>query len=414
MLNSLISRSADLTELVRTGYRLEIRGAYLLVQGIPYIREDGEIKAGDIVTSLDLVEGEAGEETSPPSDHTVWWTGEVPHRANGESMEEYLSCGSWHNGHDLGEGIRVYMRWSRKPKEGGKTRGYRDYLEKIGTYVDEVGGQAESKQPGVLEAARAGWEPSCKSNSRFHYIDTNSYRNGTKGIEEKIEDQVVAVIGTGGTGSYLVDILAKTNVKEVHLYDDDVMKVHNAFRVAGAARIGELGGRKLKVDWHNERYAAVRKEGLHIHRTQVDGANLECLRSYSTVFIAVDKLSKRRRIQQECSEMGIWHFAVGIGLEIEGDQNDQIGGMVKVESNYEVVARDAESAKGSDLPHNNLNDVYGSNIQTVELNMLGAALAIAEWKAKAGIYRNERDLGNDSTIYSVTTGRIEATRKSNR
>ena len=31
----------------------------------------------------------------------------------------------------------------------------------------------------------------------------------------------VAVIGLGGTGSYLLDALAKCPVAEIHLYDDD-------------------------------------------------------------------------------------------------------------------------------------------------------------------------------------------------
>ena len=57
------------------------------------------------------------------------------------------------------------------------------------------------------------------------------------------------------------------------------------------------------------------------------------------------------------------------------------------------------------------DDVYGSNIQTAELNMLSAALAIVEWKAIRGIYRSERDDGVDTVIYSATTGRILTTKK---
>ena len=50
------------------------------------------------------------------------------------------------------------------------------------------------------------------------------------------------------------------------------------------------------------------------------------------------------------------------------------------------------------------DNVCDSNIQTAELNMLGAALAITEWKAVRGIYRSDRDKWKDSTIYSVSTG----------
>ena len=158
------------------------------------------------MTSLEL----AGHATTAPSDHTVWWTGDVPFRADGRSMEKYLSCARWEQGHDLGEGITVYMQWSRKPVASGTMRGYSDYEEKITTYVEEVGGQADAKYPGVLKAAKSGHSPTIEINSRFKYLDTNAYRYGIKGIESRIEGEIVAIIGVGGTGSYLMDILAKT------------------------------------------------------------------------------------------------------------------------------------------------------------------------------------------------------------
>ena len=38
----------------------------------------------------------------------------------------------------------------KKPKSEGGNRGYKDYYEKIETYVEEVGGEAEAKRPGIL------------------------------------------------------------------------------------------------------------------------------------------------------------------------------------------------------------------------------------------------------------------------
>ena len=413
MCTSLISRNDDLSALNKAGYHLEIRGLYLLVHGIPYINESGEIQSADIVTHLD-VSGATGEEnTLPPSDHTVWWTGGIPHRADGRSMEQFLTCGKWEQGHSIGEGITVHMQWSRKPKEAGRSRGYCDYYEKIVTYVAEVAGEADGLRPGILGAARQGGEPAVasKATSRFAYIDSSSYRNGTKGIESRIEDEVVAVIGVGGTGSYLVDVLAKTNIKELHLFDDDVMKIHNAFRVAGAAREGELDGQKTKLDWHIERYRNVRIEGLHQHDMRLTLENLDELRSCSTVFIAVDNLQVRRMIQRACSKMGILHLSVGIGLEVEGENNDKIGGMVKVETNFHVGNRGLEAFEAFDEPENKEDNVYRSNIQTAEANMLGAAVAIAEWKARRGVYRNERDESNDTVMYSLSTGEINVDQK---
>ena len=414
MSNSLISRSPDLSALAKAGYSLEVRGAYLLVQRIPYVGIDGEIGFGNIVTNLDVI-GSIGEEvTTQPSDHTVWWTGNIPYTASGESMEQYLTCQKWPGGRDIGEGITVYMRWSRKPRQGGQARGYKDYLEKLRTYIEEVGGQAEGKRPGVLEAARSGGNPRVISSSRFAYIDTNPYRNGTKGIESRIEEEIVAVLGVGGTGSYLVDVLAKTNIKELHLYDDDVIKVHNAFRVAGAARVSELNGKKSKLEWHKERYQVVRVKGLQLHHMKLDDDDLSSLSAYTTVFIAVDDLESRRKIQRACVAMGILHVSVGIGLELEGLNDDQIGGMVKIETDFDPGAPKGHIHDNPRDGRADANNVYSSNIQTAELNMLGAALAIAEWKAKRKIYRDERDEDNDTTIYSVTTGEINVGRKGGR
>ena len=43
----------------------------------------------------------------------------------------------------------------------------------------------------------------------------------------------MAVIGLGGTGSYLIDFLVKTPVKEIRAFDPDRFFVHNAFRSPG-------------------------------------------------------------------------------------------------------------------------------------------------------------------------------------
>ena len=189
------------------------------------------------------------------------------------------------------------------------------------------------------------------------------------------------------------------------MYDDDVLEQHNAFRIAGAARIEELGSGKSKVEWHRERYAAVREDGIYAYQKRIDDQTLQDIDRFTTVFIAVDKLSIRRKIQNRCNELGVLHISVGIGLEVEGDNNDQIGGMVKVETQYKSKERGETNHANEDKREEGVENIYG-NIQTSELNMLVAALAITEWKVRKGIYRNERKVGIDSVIYSVSTGRI--------
>lgn len=64
----------------------------------------------------------------------------------------------------------------------------------------------------------------------FQYIDTNSSRANIEMINMKLERQKIAIIGLGGTGAYILDMVAKTPVKEIHLFDGDSFDQHNAFR----------------------------------------------------------------------------------------------------------------------------------------------------------------------------------------
>src|SRR5438445_712509 len=70
----------------------------------------------------------------------------------------------------------------------------------------------------------------------------------------------VVIIGLGGTGSYILDLVAKTPVQAIHLYDGDVMLTHNAFRSPGAPTIEELEKRLRKVDYLEAKYDAMHRQ----------------------------------------------------------------------------------------------------------------------------------------------------------
>ena len=75
--------------------------------------------------------------------------------------------------------------------------------------------------------------------SPFHYAD-NGVAPGLVEVTRRLELEKLAIIGLGGTGSYILDLVAKTPVKEIHLFDDDVLLNHNAFRAPGAPSLTEL------------------------------------------------------------------------------------------------------------------------------------------------------------------------------
>ena len=83
----------------------------------------------------------------------------------------------------------------------------------------------------------------------FNYIDSNSSRANIYQLNSKFKGQRVAIIGLGGTGSYILDLVAKTPVEEILLFDSDEFLQHNAFRAPGAASIETLNKRLKKVDY---------------------------------------------------------------------------------------------------------------------------------------------------------------------
>lgn len=76
--------------------------------------------------------------------------------------------------------------------------------------------------------------------SVFNYLDTAS----------TLRTRSLASLGTGGTGGgYILDLVAKTPVREIRLFDDDDFLSHNAFRVSGAPSLEELRDAPNKVHY---------------------------------------------------------------------------------------------------------------------------------------------------------------------
>ena len=55
----------------------------------------------------------------------------------------------------------------------------------------------------------------------FKIPNTFETRAAIGPVQDRIRQQRVAIIGLGGTGAYVLDLIAKTPVKEIHLLDAD-------------------------------------------------------------------------------------------------------------------------------------------------------------------------------------------------
>src|SRR5439155_2023452 len=123
-------------------------------------------------------------------------------------------------------------------------------------------------------------------DSPFNYIDTASARADINMISRKLAVEKLAIVGLGGTGSYLLDLLAKTPAKEIHLFDGDKFSSHNAFRAPGAALKEDLQKQPFKVDYFKAIYG-VMHNGIIAHAEHVTPSNVEQLRGMSCVFLCM-------------------------------------------------------------------------------------------------------------------------------
>jgi tRNA A37 threonylcarbamoyladenosine dehydratase len=218
-------------------------------------------------------------------------------------------------------------------------------------------------------------------DSVFQYFDTNSSRANIALINAKFEGQRIGIIGLGGTGAYILDLVAKTQVREIHLFDGDEFLQHNAFRSPGAVSSEQLNQKMLKVDYYAEIYGKMHK-GIIAHPQYIDSNNTVQLNQMSYVFLCVDKNRVRKEIMDYLLIKNIPFIDVGLGVNIV---DDKLIGTVRVTTgtslkNDHLVNR----VSGEDSDDNE----YATNIQIADLNALNAVMAVMKWKKMTGFYQD--------------------------
>ena len=235
-------------------------------------------------------------------------------------------------------------------------------------------------------------------NSPLVYADTNSGRAYIVGINERMRGKKVAIVGVGGTGSYLLDHLAKTCVDQIHLYDDDDFNTHNAYRAPGVPTREELNELMSKVDYYYRRYSGFHK-GIVPHKVRVKPDNFSELDDMDMVFICVDSVSARNLIAGYLMEKGKPFIDSGMGLE---KANDQLVGQVRVTTGLPSHYLHIKEAFGESTID---DDIYASNIQLSELNCLAANLMLIKWKRMIGIYNDQAEHDFNS-VYSIGSNKV--------
>jgi hypothetical protein len=361
--------SPDLKRLRDEGYFVQCRGGLLIMREVPYVDAQRTVRTGSLISSLTM----AGDVTRPPDTHVVHFDGEFPCRADGTPIKEIAHQSQDFN---LGNGVTAKHSFSSKPAGG-----YADYYQKMTTYAAILSGPAAVLKPGVT--ARTFRTPEDEEDSMFVYTETASDRVGIGALTQLFTTQKIAIIGVGGTGAYVLDLVAKTPVREIRLIDGDEFLQHNAFRAPGAASIDVLREAPKKVDYLKSIYERMHR-GISAHAVAISQDNLHLLDGITFAFICMDAGEAKRLVVQKLEALGVAFVDVGMGLELV---DGSLGGILRLTastpSQRDHVHNGRIAFKGGDEA-----DLYASNIQVADLNALNAALAVLKWKKLCGFYRD--------------------------
>ena len=379
MSSTLVVLSPDLTQLIEEEYDIEVRGENLVVHHVPFVNSAGAVEFGILVSELTT----NGERTVQPGRHEMWLVGGVPYDHLGQKIRIVNS----EDPHDFGGGLVAACSMS------GKVHGQppANYYDKVSNYVQILSQCARAIDPNATYKDFPPRESNAEE-SVFRYHDAATSRAGLNVVTAKLRLAKVAIVGLGGTGSYILDLVAKTPVEELHLYDDDALLAHNAFRSPGAASLGELRDSPLKVDYLFDQYDPMRRN-IIVHREKVTADNAAELREMTFVFLAMDAGPEKKSIIDELEAARVPFVDSGMGVQ---RQDNLLRGKLRVtagaDGHYTHIPRR--------VSFGNVNeDEYDWNIQTADLNMMNAAMAVIRWKKMFGYYADEK--GEFHSTYTV-------------
>ena len=377
------SHNPDVQRLQDEGYGVQFRAGHLLVS-TPYVNAHCDVKWGYIVSTFEPI-----DVPSRPDIHVAYFMGETvedyPCDSDGTRLDSLVYQ---HGPVDLGQGLIATCGFSQRP--ANSRNDYENYFDKMSTYVGMMQAHAQAVD-GTISYRQYPPIVAAPEESVFQYEDEATTHARIGAVVDKIRGLRIAIVGLGGSGSYVLDAVAKTPVSEIHLFDDDILLKHNAFRSPGAATLDELNARLKKVEYYSAKYTAMHRHVLpHVER--ITAGNVQELTDFDFIFISVDAGPDKRAIFEALRKANIPFVDTGMGIYQRGSS---IGGLVRTSSSLPTQADPDWIMVGGEISFvDDVDDGYAQNIQIVELNMLNAAIAVIKWKQYFKFYF---DLENEYT-----------------
>jgi len=372
VLIELANHNDDIRRLLEKGYALRVDGPHLVVRDIPYLDSQQALQSGAIVTKLVFIDKVRVKQ----DDHQVYFAGSAPYGLNGQPVPN-LAGGPITIALSKTD-VVVQRSFSNKPKDG-----FPNFFDKIEHYVRVISGPAIERYKATPLTFRVDTEVAAGSVFKFHDTLTSLAEIGD--LAALFKDEVIAIIGLGGTGCYVLDYMVKTPVKEIRGFDGDAYHVHNAFRSPGRLDEADLGNGKAEV--YQPRYDNFR-HGLMLHQKYIDRTSVADLAGVTFAFVCVDKGSARAEIFDLLTSLRIPFIDVGMGLN---RKQGALSGTIRATYYSAENAANVRNLKLAEMV-DDPDDIYRRNVQISELNALNAAVAVILYKQLIDFYVNDNKL----------------------
>jgi len=236
-----------------------------------------------------------------------------------------------------------------------------------------------------------------------------------------LRDLRVAVIGCSGTGSFVIELLARLMVGELVLVDDDLVELKNLNRIVGAAT-ADVGVPKVEVLARNIKNMGL-GTSVEAHATEL--GDLHTLRAVATADIVVgcmDSIDGRDLLNRLSAFYLLPYFDVGVRLNADGQGgvDEMVGSVHYLQPGRSSLATrelyTAEEARAAYLRRAD-PDAYAREVEekyiagaqagrpaVAPVNALFSARTVMELLARLHPYRDDSNSDFATVTESLTGG----------
>lgn len=269
---------------------------------------------------------------------------------------------------------------------------YRDAWEALKTYINAIYGGFRASDPNGSHQAQRPYTfliPGERSRDEVQWLDL-------------VRGEKIVIVGLGGVGAWIADLLVKADVSEIHGWDDDLIEVKNIIRMPGAVSPDWIG--KPKAKWFEESYGKIHHQVYGHEENVTDNNATEMCTNTTFGFVAVDNDEGREIACNTMAEVGIPFIDVGISVNRNCGQVTSSIRLITA-SLYDDVWRKA-------IPKVDKagQEIYGK-LELPDIAAIAAGLAVQSWRKMRG--QMAQDRASECMVYRAETNKITVRARNN-